>query len=116
MKPKKEPTAAKFAEHCSDRWNGRLARIGVFERAGEAMNDYWIACGVPLQEISLRDENGRMVFGLRAGEYRHEIEEPRRISFHFSPSGEEDGIDVAETPERSFTVRFEKDTLGSADQ
>lgn len=109
MKVRMESTAAKFAELCSTSWNGRLARIGIFEKTGGTTTDYWIACGVPLKALSFGDEAGRTVFSMKAGGYSHEIAEPRRVSFHFSPSGEEDGIDVVEAADRTFIVRFEED-------
>lgn len=88
-------------------WSGRPTRLGVFEPNQNAADDYWLECGVPFDSWTMDTKAGHRTLHLQLGRLRHEIREPRQITFHLTIDGQEDGIDVLDSQGRKTILRFE---------
>lgn len=97
-----------FLKKYNVQYDGRPTRIAVFEAETNGLTDYWLENGLPLRQIEIDRESGHTIFRISAGEYSHEVRDPARITFHFTPGSDEDGVDVAESAGRTLIVRFEE--------
>lgn len=86
---------------------GRPTRIGVFQPESQGITDYWLENGLPLNLLEFDQSELHSILRVGAGEYTHEFVDPVRISFHFTPGGDEDGLDVSEPGGRTFVIRFD---------
>jgi len=96
-----------FLKFYSDENKGRKTRLGVFEREGDVVNDYWIEDGLPLAGIDL-DPNGELpsIEILLEG-YSHSIPDVRRVDVHYSQAVEDDGLDITDERGKTTIFRFE---------
>jgi hypothetical protein len=98
---------SRFLETYMEQNAGRPTRIGVFEPDSHGVTDYWLENGLPLDLVEFDQSDKHSTLRIAAGEYTHEFVDPLRISFHFTPGGDEDGLDVAEPGGRTFVIRFD---------
>jgi hypothetical protein len=97
------PYCQKFSEQNA----GRSTRLGVFERKGSILHDYWLADGLPLRSISVeRRPHSTSVF-ISIGEMNHQVERVDKLNFRFTAEGIEDGLDVIDVDGCTTVLRFE---------
>lgn len=106
-KPKSEHSWKRYLDLFGREWTGRHTRLGVFEPNREVAQDYWLECGLPFDGWTLDAKGEHPTLNLLLGRLRHEIKAPRRVSFHLTRSGDEDGIDVVDSEGRTTVLRFE---------
>lgn len=99
---------AKYLRFFSEQNTGRLTRLGVFERNGDVVTDYWLESGLPLEGIDIDTRGERRSVQITVGNYTHEVKEAVKLVFHFSYNGDEDGIDVSDDNGRTTVLRFER--------
>ncbi len=87
---------------------GRPTRLGVFARADDIVNDYWIESGLPFAGISLEAGSGLPALQIEIGTYQHKVEKIVRLAIKLSASGEEDGLDILNTHGQTTVLRFEE--------
>ena len=94
-----------FLKYYSSENKGRKTRLGVFERDGDVVDDYWIEDGLALLGIDA-DPNGKAVEILLEG-YSHTVADARSLAVHYFQNGREDGLDIADEKGRTTILRFE---------
>jgi hypothetical protein len=87
---------------------GRPTRLGVFESAGDAVNDYWLENGLPLQGVTFEERNGRLSAEILLDGFTHVVENADRVELIFGSSGLDDGINVVDAAGRTSVLRFEE--------
>ena len=100
---------AKYLQFFSDQNTGRLTRLGVFERNGDVVTDYWLENGLPLKRIDMDTADEYPSVQITVGNYTHEVKEGVKLIFHFSYTGDEDGIDISGSDGRTTVLRFERE-------
>ena len=98
---------AKFLKFFSEQNCGRPTRLGVFERQGDVVNDYWLENGLPLIAIDINTKPELPTIDITAGDLTHEIKDAVKLTFHFGLDGDEDGIDIATAKGQTTILRFE---------
>lgn len=98
----------KYLRFFSEQNAGRLTRLGVFERNGDVVTDYWLESGLPLKGIDMDTRGDRQSVQITVGNYTHEVKEAVKLVFQFSYAGDEDGIDVSDDNGRTTVLRFER--------
>lgn len=113
MKPaKKEHEWAKFLMFFSEQNSGRPTRLGVFERSGDVVNDYWLENGLPLVGVDIDPKKELPSIQITVGDLTHEVSDAVRLQFHFSLAGDEDGIDISCATGQTTILRFENKSEG----
>jgi hypothetical protein len=94
----------------------RPTRIGVFEGAPDALTDYWVEDGLPLEGIDV-DTSGsdapsvEIMLGSMEKPglpgLTHTIAKTRYIRIILSADGESDGLDIENDEGSTTTLRFE---------
>lgn len=97
----------KYLKFFTEQNVGRPTRIGVFEPAGGAADDYWIECGLPLVGLDLDTSKERPVVQIIVGTLTHEVPNAVKLNWHLTISGDEDGLDVLDDGGRLTVLRFE---------
>ena len=97
----------KFIDDYSRENVGRPTRLGVFAPENGNVTDYWIENGLPLVGIDIDTHKARSAVEIRVGDYSHQIADAVRISFHMTPNGADDGIDVLDGDNKVTLLRFE---------
>lgn len=97
----------KYLRFFSEQNAGRLTRLGVFESNRDVITDYWLESGLPLEGIDIDTRHERPAVRITVGNYAHEVKEAVKLVFHFSYTGDEDGIDVSDDNGRTTVLRFE---------
>lgn len=87
--------------------SGRPTRLGVFERNGDSVADYWLQSGGAFQGIDIDTSGGQMSIQIMVGEMEHVVNDPQQLKFLLSRSREEDGFDITESNGRTTVLRFE---------
>ena len=106
---KTQHTWATFLKFYSEQNEGRKTRLGVFENAGDVVNDYWIEDGLPLSGIDI-DVNGELpTIEVMLGSYSHSVSNAKSLQVHYSLEGDEDGVDITGDDGKTTVLRFEKD-------
>lgn len=98
---------SKYLKFFTAQNSGRPTRLGVFERDGDTVIDYWLENGGALIGVDLDASNDHMSIQILVGEMEHFVAEPSEIKFILSRSREEDGIDITDTKGRTTILRFE---------
>ena len=101
----------KFLKFFSEQNAGRATRLGVFERKNDVVNDYWIENGLPLVRIDIDTKKELPSVQITVGSFTHEVESAVNLLFHFSLSGNEDGIDISGANGQTTVMRFESKAL-----
>jgi hypothetical protein len=60
---------SKFSEQNA----GRKTRLGVFERKGNVLHDYWLEDGLPLRTVYVESTPHRTSLFISVGEMNHEV-------------------------------------------
>ena len=87
---------------------GRATRLGVFERTGDAVNDYWLENGLPFVGIDVDAHKDLPSVQISVGELCHDVPHAVDMIFHISASGDEDGVDIKTSNGNTTILRFEK--------
>lgn len=90
---------------------GRPTRVGVFEPVKDGFTDYWLENGVPLIGIDLDARHELPTLRINLVSLTREIKNVVKLSFDFTISGEEDGINVLDSDGRLTILRFEKNEI-----
>lgn len=94
-----------FLKYYSGENKGRKTRLGVFDRNGDVVEDYWIEDGLALLGIDA-DPNGKAVEILLDG-YSHIVADARSLAAHYFQNGHEDGLDISDGKGTTTILRFE---------
>lgn len=97
----------KFIKFYSEQYTGRKTRLGVFERNNDVANDYWIESGLPLAGIDIDSRSEKVAIQIEFDSFTHEVNDAVSLAFHFTGSGEEDGLDITGSDGRTTILRFE---------
>ena len=101
----------KFLKFFSEQNAGRPTRLGVFERSGDVVNDYWLENGLPLTGIDIDTKKELPSVQITVGNFTHKVDSAVKLLFHFSLSGNEDGIDISCANGQTTVMRFESKPL-----
>jgi len=97
-----------FLKFYSEQNKGRKTRLGVFEREGDVVTDYWIEDG--FQQVGLvmvlDGELPSAEFLLEG--YSHSITGVRSLNGDYGHKAEDDGLDIADAHGKTTILRFEK--------
>ena len=104
---RKQHEWTKFLTFFSEQNSGRPTRLGVFERNGIVVNDYWLENGLPLLGIDIEAKKELPAIQIMVGDLTHEITDAVKLLFHFSVAGDEDGIDISCATGQTTILRFE---------
>lgn len=96
-----------FLKFYSEQNKGRKTRLGVFEREGNVVTDYWIEDGLPLLGIDIEPADGLPAIEVLLEGYSHSIDAARSLHVHFSHDAEEDGLDITDDHGKTTILRFE---------
>jgi hypothetical protein len=103
----------KFLTFFGEQHSGRPTRIGVFERNGDAVNDYWLENGLPLVGIDIDTKKELPAVQITVGSFTHEVNDAVKLLFHFTRSGDEDGLDISTASGQTTILRFENPNLSA---
>lgn len=98
---------AKYLRFFGEQNAGRSTRLGVFERNGDVVTDYWLENGLPLTSIDIDTKMERPSVQITVGTFTHEVKDAVKLLFHFSLTGDEDGIDISCADGQTSVLRFE---------
>lgn len=100
---------SKYLRFFTEQNSGRLTRLGVFERDGDNVTDYWLESGLAFLGIDIDHSSSKVTIQILLGNLEHSVVEPRHIKFVLGRSGDEDGIDITDAEGRTTVLRFEID-------
>lgn len=100
---------AGFLKFYSEQYKGRKTRLGVFENAGDVVNDYWIEDGNPLLGVDVEMKGDLPTIEITLDSYSHSANDARSLKIHYSLEGDEDGMDIAGSDGKTTILRFEKE-------
>ena len=104
----KQLTWTSILRFYSEQNSGRITRLGVFEPADGAVTDYWLESGLPLKGIEFDPAGeGHTIIQIMVGDFTHTVSDPRKLLFHFTSGGDEDGVDVIAADGETTVLRFE---------
>ena len=104
---KKRTHWLKFLDVFNEQFNGRATRLGMFERADNVTNDFWIEDGLPLIVVELDIRGAKPAIRIDLDSYSHEISGVVKVAIKLSASGEEDGIDILDDHGKTTVLRIE---------
>ncbi len=104
---------AKYIRFFGEQNAGRPTRLGVFERNGDVVTDYWLENGLPLTSIDIDTKKELPWVQITVGTFTHEARNAVKLEFQFSLSGDEDGINITDADGRSTVLRFESRPVGN---
>lgn len=105
--PEAKTEWSKFLKFFTEQNIGRPTRLGVFERNGDNVADYWLQSGGALLGVDLDASKERFSIQIIVGEMEHVVVEPQQLRIILSRSGEEDGLDITEANGSTTILRFE---------
>ena len=105
--PQTEHEWSKYLKFFSEQNIGRPTRLGVFERNGDSIADYWLESGGKLLGVDLDTSADQASIQILIGELEHIVIEPQQAKFILSRSGDEDGFDITDAGGRTTVLRFE---------
>jgi hypothetical protein len=98
---------AKYLKFFTEQNRGRPTRLGVFERDGDIVIDYWLESGLAFIGADLDPSSESVSIQILIGEMEHVVSESQQLKFVLSRSGDEDGIDITDSHGRTTVLRFE---------
>lgn len=98
---------AAFLKFYTEQNKDKKTRLGVFENVGEVVNDYWIEDGLPLSGIDIDLRGELPAIEILLGSYSHPVTGALRLTIHYSPKGDEDGLDIIGIDGKTTVLRFE---------
>lgn len=98
---------AKYLKFFTDQNIGRPTRLGVFERTGDSVIDYWIESGLPFKGVDLDASGDSRSLQILIGNMGHVVNEPQQFKLVLTLAGDEDGIDITDADGRITVLRFE---------
>lgn len=104
---KRQKEWPKYLRFFSEQNAGRPTRLGVFERNGDTVNDYWLENGLLLAGIDVDTKRRRPSVQIMVGELNHVVNDAVKLVFHFSLSGDEDGLGISTAEGQTTVLRFE---------
>lgn len=105
--PQTEHEWNKYLKFFSEQNVGRPTRLGVFERTGDSIADYWLESGGKLIGVDLDTAADKLSVQILIGELEHIVTEPQQVQFILSRSGDEDGFNITDAEGRTTVLRFE---------
>lgn len=105
--PKMNLAWAKYLKFFTEQNRNRPTRLGVFEKDGDTVIDYWLESGLPFIGLDTDSTSSGNSILLLVGEMEHVVKEPQQIKFILSRSGDEDGIDITDSHGQITVLRFE---------
>jgi hypothetical protein len=106
-KPKIDQEWSKYLKFFSEQNIGRRTRLGVFERDGDVVSDYWLESGEAFAGVDIDTSGSRRAIQILVGEMEHAVVDPQVCKFILTCSGEEDGLDITDLEGRTTVLRFE---------
>ena len=79
----------------------------MFEKHDDIMVDYWVESGLPLIGMDIDLSGKRPSIEVLLEGYSHSITNVRSLDAHFSPEGDEDGLDIRHDDGKTTILRFE---------
>lgn len=107
MKAQKQHEWTKFLKFFTEQNAGRPTRLAIFERNGDAVNDYWLENGLPLTGIDVDTKDELPSVQIIVDSFTHEVKDAVNLIFRFSVKGDEDGIDITNAVGQTTILRFE---------
>ena len=104
---KTEHSWESFLRFYTGQYKGRKTRLGVFEKRPEVTVDYWVESGLPLIGIDIDLSGERPSIEVLLEGYSHSVANVRALDAHFSPEGDEDGLDIRHDDGKTTLLRFE---------
>ncbi len=98
---------SKYMRFYTENNAGRATRLGIFERNGGVVNDYWLESGLPFVGLDVDAHHDLPAVQISVGELCHEVNNAVDMVFHISASGDEDGIDITSSDGNITVLRFE---------
>ena len=98
---------ANFLKFYSGQNLGRRTRLGIFENAGDTVDDYWIENGAQLNGIDTDLSSSTPAIEIMLEGYTHVTTNPRSLKIYYSQDGGEDGLDLCDSEGRTTVLRFE---------
>jgi hypothetical protein len=98
---------SKYLKFFSEQNAGRPTRLGVFERNGDSIADYWLESGGKLLGVDIDKSGDRTKLQILIGEMEHIVNEPQQVKFILSRSGDEDGFNITDSEGGTTVLRFE---------
>jgi len=99
---------ANYIRLFSEQNSGRPTRLGVFQKKGNVVNDYWLESGLPLIGVDIDSHDERADVQITLGSFTHEINNAIELEFHLDLIGNEDGLDIRGADGTTTVLRFEK--------
>ena len=96
---------------------GRPTRVGVFANETDAVVDYWLEDGLPLQGVDVDpDHNGSETVQIVLGgngkpssrNFTHVVKDPQFLKFTLSVTGQSEGLDITDSEGSTTLLRFEE--------
>jgi hypothetical protein len=97
-----------FLKFYSEQNKGRTTRLGVFEREGDVVTDYWIEDGLVLVGVDVDPDGELPAVEVMLEGYSHSITGVRSLNVHYAYQAEDDGLDIADEHGKTTILRFEK--------
>jgi len=98
---------SKYLRFFTEQNKGRPTRLGVFERDGENVVDYWLESGLEFTGMDIDFSNACKSIQILVGELEHVVKDSQQIKFVLSRFGDEDGVDITDADGRTTVLRFE---------
>ncbi len=99
---------SKFLSFYGEQNKGRSTRLGVFENAAGAVDDYWLEDGLPLTGIDVDNRGAMPTIEIMLGDdFTHIVKAAKSLKIHFSLDGNEDGFDITDADGSTTVLRFE---------
>ena len=97
----------KFLKFFSEQNAGRPTRLGVFERCGDFVNDYWLENGLGLRGVTFEERNDHVSAQILLDGFTHVVENAERIELVYGSNGIDDGLNVIDSEGRTSILRFD---------
>jgi hypothetical protein len=95
-----------FLTDFTKRNHGRPTRLGVFEKADGAANDYWLEDGLPLTALDAYADHGSPCVDVLLNQFRHSVRNVVGLVKHGSEE-QENGLDILDAAGNVTIMRFE---------
>lgn len=103
---------SKYMRFYTENNTGRATRLGIFERNGGVVTDYWLENGLPFVGLDVDAYHDLPTVQISVGELCHEVNNAADMVFRISASGDEDGVDITDSNGNITVLRFENAAAG----